>query len=242
MNSLTRIAISQLLTGACLLGAGLASAADDAPTLLAQIRSGDPASLREAAQDIAAQGAAPEAVLDALSDALLARASAAGAADIHAVQQGCRALGRIGNKRYYRVLRQLADTRDANAGLRTACSAAADRLGGAAGPQYQASPVAHADTPPSPPADNGPRYQPISAISPGMSMQQVYAIAGPPTATEHVHRAGSFMPYRFRDDHTGVTNALYRGQGRVIFSDPDPYHADAQVIGVQIDPGESGSP
>lgn len=230
------------------LSAGTAHAALSAGDQynLEQIKSGSPGGLRAAAQNIQASGAAPLEVTDALAEAMLQSASK-GDAFADAVAWSCKGLAATGNRRYYTAIKQIAD----NGGkkLRKHCEKAADSLGSADGAQYvqggaslsgsaaasSGAPAAAAATPPT-----SGSFKPISEIKPGMSLQQAYAISGPPTSSNSHVTGKAFIPFNFKGSDSYRTIGHYKGQGRIIFSNSSAYNTEQRVLEVQIDPNETG--
>ena len=249
-----KTAATTLLAAASLLLASTAFAALSAGDQynLDQIRSGSPAGLRSAAQNVQAAGSAPEVVLDSLAEALLQNQTQTGTTYIDALSWTCKALAATGNKRYYTALRSVAGNDNAHKKLRKYCDKSADDLGGADGAQYSAGGVslqagasasasaAAKSAPPAAAPAAGGSYKPITEIKPDMSMQQVYAIAGPPTSTNSHITGKAFIPFNFRGKDSYRSVAHYKGQGRIVFSNSSAYTSDQRVLEVQLDPNESG--
>lgn len=243
---------STLLALAGLLVVGVASAALSAGDQynIDQIKSGSPVGIRSAAQNIQATGTAPEVVLDTLAEVLLQNQTQAGNTYIDALSWSCKALAATGNKRYYTAIKSVADNDAANKKLRKYCSKSADDLGSADGPQYaeggaslkgghsaSSAPSNALEAASKPPAGG---YKPITAITVDMSMQQVYAIAGPPTSTNAHVTGKAFIPFNFKGKDSYRSIGHYKGQGRIVFSNSSAYSSDQRVLEVQIDPNESG--
>lgn len=212
---------------------------------LEQIRSGSPGGLRAAAQNIQASGAAPLEVTDALAEAML-QSAPKGDAFADAIAWGCKGLAATGNRRYYTVVKQLGDS--GNRKLEKHCEKAASSLGSAEGPQYAqggvslsagASATAGSATAAAAPADGG-AFKPITELKPGMSLQQAYAISGPPTSSNSHVTGKAFIPFNFKGNDSYRTIGHYKGQGRVIFSNSSAYTSEQRVLEVQVDPNEAG--
>lgn len=218
---------------------------------LEQIRSGSPGGLRAAAQNIQNSGASPLEVTDALAEAML-QSAPKGDAFADAVAWGCKGLAATGNRRYYTVLKQLGDS--GNRKLEKHCDKAAGSLGSAEGPQYMQGGVslsggasastggnaltqaaAAASAPP-----QGGSFKPITELKPGMSLQQAYAISGPPTSSNSHVTGKAFIPFNFKGNDSYRTIGHYKGQGRVIFSNSSAYTSEQRVLEVQVDPNEGG--
>lgn len=244
------------LVSLCALAYGTAAVALSAGDQykLDQILTGGPESIRAAAKSIAGSGAAPQ-VLDALAEAAFTRRNEQTRTGVDAVAWSCKALAAAGGKRYYSVVRSIANSEGTHRSARKHCGRAAETLGGAEGKQYvagsvsldkaRASRAASASQATAParaaPANSG-KYSPVTEIKVGMSEQEAYAIAGPPTSTTSHITGKSFIPYNFKGGDTRRTIALYKGQGRVVFSNNSRYSSGRSVIEVQINPGEGGYP
>ncbi|WP_051278706.1 hypothetical protein [Solimonas flava] len=222
---------------------------------LDQIRSGSPAAIRAAAQNIEASGTASPVVTDALAEALLQNQTQSANTYVDALSWSCKALAATGNKRYYAALKQVGDNPQAHKKTRKYCGNAAAGLGGADGEQYalgMAASTAAASAPagkrtaavaapsaPAPAAADG-AYKPITEVKPDMSMQQAYAIAGQPTSTNAHVTGKAWIPFNFKGGDAYRTIAHYKGQGRIIFSNTSAYSSGQRVLEVQIDPNEAG--
>lgn len=85
-------------------------------------------------------------------------------------------------------------------------------------------------------------YHPITVVREGMSMQEAYDLAGPPTAT-HQHQTGkAFNPFNVVGTDVVRQVALYRGQGRIVFSNVSTYSSAWRVVEVIENKDESGYP
>ncbi|WP_020650892.1 hypothetical protein [Solimonas variicoloris] len=227
---------------------------------LDQIRSGAPAAIRAAAQNIEASGASSPVVTDALAEVLLKNQSQSGNAYVDALSWSCKALAATGNKRYYSALKQVSDNPQTHKKTRKYCNNAAAGLGGADGEQYAlgmaasaataavvpaAAPAAAAKStaaaaaPAAAAAADG-AYKPITEVKPEMSQQQAFAIAGPPTSTNAHVTGKAWIPFNFKGGDSYRTIAHYKGQGRIIFSNTSAYSTGQRVLEVQIDPNEAG--
>jgi hypothetical protein len=72
-----------------------------------------------------------------------------------------------------------------------------------------------------------------------MSMQEVYSLVGYLTNTVSHQTGNAWVPFSAGKD-LACTIALYKGQGRIIFSH-SPYESDLKVLKVIVDPDETGS-
>ncbi|MFT4518241.1 MAG: hypothetical protein ACI9JM_000622 [Halioglobus sp.] len=81
----------------------------------------------------------------------------------------------------------------------------------------------------------------LDVIVVGMSMQEVYALVGQPTATTTHQTGKAWIPFNYGAKDLARTILLYKGQGRVICSH-DGYSSTTKVLEVIVDPGETGYP
>ena len=82
----------------------------------------------------------------------------------------------------------------------------------------------------------------LSKVKEGMSMQEVYELVGQPSAT-YTHQTGkAWIPFNFAAKDVSRTVALYKGQGRVIFSLVSAYSGVHRVLEIELNPDESGYP
>lgn len=203
---------------------------------------GGPASVRKAAQNIYRSGSAQQ-VTDTLAEITLKNRASTDNTTIDSVAWGCKALVQSGGGRYHTVVNSLANDDSVHAKARKHCSKAAGS-GSASGAQYQPGSVSLAQAKSRAAANNAPAnggsFQPISAVKEGMSLEQAYAIAGPPTST-HRHITGKqFIPFNFKGSDTHRTVGRYKGQGRIIFSNTNAYTSGKVVHSVELDPNEAG--
>ncbi|MGB1558280.1 MAG: hypothetical protein ACPHCJ_10895 [Oceanococcaceae bacterium] len=214
-----------------------------------QILQGGPSSLRSAAKSITSGGASQE-LLDILAETLLQNLNQEGKAYVDALAWSCKALGASGNKRYAGVLE--AAVQEGGKKLDKHCGRAAADLGPAEGAQYKKGMVnlsqlkgqsaSSSPAAPAPKASSASRTGKISDVKEGMSYDEALAIAGAPTSTSSHITGKSFIPFNFKGADTRRTNAHYKGQGRIVFSNPNQYTSDMRVLEVQVDPNESGYP
>lgn len=88
-------------------------------------------------------------------------------------------------------------------------------------------------------AANG-QHHPISAVTVGMSRQQAMDMAGSPTSTYHHQTGKAWNPFNFKGGDMVRENALYKGQGRIVFANSSRYTSSMEVIEVILDEGEDG--
>jgi hypothetical protein len=212
-------------------------------------------SLQEAARNIYNGDGAEQEASDVLAEELLENIDKPGNSYVQALSWACKGLANTGSKRYYTAVKQAAES--GNKKIRKYCDKAADDLGSADGPQYTKGMVslsklqekgpAAADSPAaerpavSKHAASG-HYQPISAATVGMSLQEAEDLIGPPTSTTEHITGKAFIPFNFKGGDTYRIIYLYKGQGRVIFSSTSRYARTLRVHEVQENPDEGGYP
>lgn len=222
--------------------------------LIQQIEQGGPVSIRQAAQTIERSGERDPRVLDALAEAMLQNYQIVNNTNTDAMAWACKGLASSGNKRYYTAVKQVAEFD--NRKLRKHCERAAENLGGPEGEQYaqgmvslntttgaQAATSKPAQSAQSKPAAGGEtNFAPITEVKAGMSMEQAYAVAGHPTSTTTYETGKRWVPFNFKGGDIARTAALYKGQGRIVFSNNSAYSSGMSVLEVIVDPNEKGYP
>lgn len=218
--------------------------------LIEQITSGGPVSIRQAAQTIERSGEQDTRVLDVLAEALLQNYKVSNTTNIDAMAWACKGLAASGNKRYYTAINAVAESDEARK-LSKYCKRAAKELGTAEGEQYvqgmvsltAPASVATATTASESKSNSSDgKFAPITEVKVGMSLEQAYAIAGYPTATSSYETGKRWVPFNFKGGDVTRTAALYKGQGRIVFSNNSAYSSGMSVAEVQVDPKESGYP
>lgn len=215
------------------------------------LSNGGPTTVRSAARSMHRTGESDPRVLDVAAEVLLrGYQDASDRTEVDALAWVTNALSNAETDRYQGVLKMVKD----GAGHRK-LSGYADRHITSdlpAGEPYQAGNVAleqvaeatareeRAAPAPASAPDGG--YHPISVVKPGMSMQEAFDLAGPPTAT-HQHQTGkAWVPFNFRGGDVVRQQALYRGQGRIVLSNTSRYANSWEVLEVILDEEESGYP
>lgn len=84
-----------------------------------------------------------------------------------------------------------------------------------------------------------PPDAPFAKIKTGMSIGEVYSLIGQPTDTSHHITGKSFIPYYYGGD-THRMEAIYKGQGRIVFSPRNAFTSDMEVMEINYDPKEPG--
>jgi hypothetical protein len=212
------------------------------------LANGGPVSIRDAAKSIYNTGETDEQVLDALAEVLLQNYQKPGNTIIDALSWGCKALGASGNARYRNVLKEVED-KGSHRKLRKYASKSLDQLSDGDAKQYTkgTAPLDKYKNPPKKqtaavkPAASG-KTVPLSEIKVGMSMQEAYALAGHPTATTSHQTGKAWIPFNYKGGDSMRTIALYKGQGRIVFSNESHYSSGWRVLEVLLDENESGYP
>ncbi len=213
---------------------------------ISQISQGGPVTLRNAAQSIERSGNADIVVLDTLAEAMLVHSTATGKSFADAVSWSCKGVVASGNRRYYSAVNQVAENA-VNRKTRKHCSKAAKSLGSAEGEQYVAG-MTSLEAAKEMAAKSAPKVKAASGKSPntevqvGMSMEQAYSIAGTPSNTTSYMTGKAFRPFNFKGADNHRTAALYKGQGRIVFSNNNQYSNNMKVLEVIVNPAESGYP
>lgn len=212
------------------------------------IANGGPVTVRDAAKSIQRSGESDTAVLDVLAERLLRDYQKPGKTEADAMAWAAIALGNSGNPRYHAALTEVA-TKSDNRKLVKHTNKALKGIKSSEGPQYTQGTVSleklkDSPAPAAKPAarhDNG-TYVSLSEIREGMSMQEVTDLAGPATATTSHITGKAFRPFNFRGADTTRTYYLYKGQGRVVFSNESHYSGTWRVREVILDENETGYP
>lgn len=83
---------------------------------------------------------------------------------------------------------------------------------------------------------------PISTIREGMSMQEAFDLAGQPTSQHSYQTGKNWIPFNYKGGDIRRKDALYIGQGRIVFSNTSRYSDSWKVLEVVLDESESGYP
>lgn len=212
---------------------------------------GGPTSIREAADYMYHAGTSDQEVLDVAAEVLAQGYRRSDASDPNAWV--CKALGNSRNGRYKALLEQVA--KDGDRRLQRHCSKAAEGLPAATGDGYQAGTIdlakyragLAASAPAAKPATAAPAAGTGGAVTfdqvkVGMSMEQVASIIGQPTAmTSHI-TGKAFNPFNVTGKDSARQVALYKGVGRIEYSNSSAYTSVFRVINIVVNPNESGYP
>lgn len=217
-----------------------------------QLVQGGPVSIREAAQSIYHSNYRETETLDVAAEVLLQKyRSASDSTSADALAWVCKALASSGNGRYKAVLSEVVANSN-NSKLDRHCTKAANSLS-AGGTPYTAGsvnldayrngkgkPAASAAAPAHAAVAQGSGA--FSDIRTGMSMDEVNALLGAPTAT-FTHQTGkAWNPFNFKGTDVARVVSLYKGKGRITFSQESVYANVWRVMDVTHNPNESGYP
>lgn len=206
-------------------------------------------SLKQASQEMFNSGETNPAVLDLVAESLLQHYGTATQGDIDGLSWAAKALGKSGNARYHSTLAEVAEKAD-NKKLRKYADQALDQVGDANGTQYQRGMASlkggkHAQSQVSGKEEKRQSTsgsKGLEAVTKGMSMSEAYALAGEPTSTTGHVTGKAWIPFNFRGADTSRQYSLYKGKGRIIFTNSSYYDHSWHVLEVQIDPKEGGYP
>jgi hypothetical protein len=224
------------------------------------LANGGPSSIRSTAESIYNTGNTDQDVLDAAAETLAQNYRKNPSSETYADAMAwlCRALGNSGNARYKAVVEDVANHAESRK-LKKHCDKAAGNLPKAAGAtpyvagsfdlsKYKegadgAAPVAAA-TAAAPAAGAAPATagKGFSVVKEGMSKEEVEALIGVPTAvTSHI-TGKAFRPFNFKGSDTHRVISLYKGVGRIIYSNSSAYTSTYRVVEIVNDSSESGYP
>ena len=213
-------------------------------------------SVKEASQDIFNNSEDNQTVLDTLAEVLLQNYANAPTGDIDALSWAAKALGKSRNPRYRDTLSTVTNNSSTNKKLRKYADQALDSLSDSNVPQYKkgtvslkksassaskSSSTSQSSTSQSIASSSG-KGQPLSAVKKGMSMSEAYALVGEPTTSTGHITGKAWIPFNFKGSDTARQYSLYKGKGRIIFTNRSYYDHTWQVYEVQVDPNETGYP
>ena len=212
-----------------------------------QLTKGGPESIRQAAESIYHTNYTDQKVLDVAADVLL-KGYQKNSDNSHqdAMAWICRALGNSHNGRYKAAVTKAAQSDSRK--LRKHCGNAADDLpassgasfkGGAASSSKDSSEPAEAAAKP---AHGKKGKGSFANIREGMSMEEVVALIGAPTAMTTHLTGKAWIPFNFKGGDTVRQYALYKGRGRIIYSKESAYTSIFRVVTISPDANESGYP
>jgi DNA-directed RNA polymerase specialized sigma24 family protein len=224
------------------------------------LANGGPSSMRSAAESIYNTGNTDQDVLDAAAETLLTNYRKNPTSETYADAMAwlCRALGNSSNARYKSVVEEVANNAESRK-LKKHCDRAAGDLPKADGAGYvagsfdlskykegasAAAPAATAAAAPAAAAAAAPAGpgKGFSVVKEGMSREEVEALIGVPTAVSSHITGKAFRPFNFKGSDTHRVNALYKGVGRIIYSNSSAYSSTYRVVEIVEDSSESGYP
>ena len=206
-------------------------------------------SVKQASQEIFNNGEDNQTVLDTLAEVLLQNYVNAPTGDIDALSWAAKALGKSRNPRYRDALTSVAGS--SNKKLAKYANSALDDLSDSTVPQYKKGTVSlkksankssASSTSTSSSASSTGKGQALSAVKKGMSMAEAYALVGEPTTSTGHMTGKAWIPFNFKGSDTVRQYSLYKGKGRIIFTNRSHYDHTWQVYEVQIDANEPGYP
>jgi len=220
------------------------------------LASGGPNTVSDAAQDVYNQRIVDQEVLDVTAETLnqYYTRNQNDRDYVDATSWLCKALGSSGNGRYRDFVQTVVKSH-VHKRARKYCDNALDGLPKGVANQFQpgsvdlakykeSSSAQRAGTPP--PAANsrpsGRRTVDFSEVHEGMSQQEVEDMIGPPTATTGHVTGKAFAPFNYRGKDTVRMYALYKGVGKIVYSNDSRYSGTYRVREVIADPNESGYP
>lgn len=215
-----------------------------------QLAQGGPHTIRGVAQSIVNTGETDPELLDVLSEVLLQNYTRSSKTDTDANAWASRALGSSGNGRYRSVLEQVIEKSD-NRKLKKYAKKALKSLPKDGSAQYTAGTVSldklKASAAKSKPAQtsqasNNGNTLPISEVKIGMSIQEVYSMCGQPTNTVSHQTGKAWIPFNYKGGDVARQIGIYKGQGRVVFSNVSAYSSAWRVKEIILDENESGYP
>ncbi len=248
-----KVFFSVILSGCVLLFSSLASAASEVGQhYIDRIANGGPSTVRDVARTIQKSRFSETEVLDVLAERLIQDYQKGGRLEADAMAWAAIALGDSGNSRYYDVLAHVANTATQSK-VAKHTKKSLKKLKKTNVAQYTAGQVSLAaarntnQVPVTQPAVQGSarsqgQYISISKIQAGMSQAEVNDLAGPPTATTNHITGKAFIPFNFKGSDTVRIYHLYKGQGKIVFSNESAYSSGLRVREVIIDPSETGYP
>ncbi len=248
--SLTAVLFTMLLA----VNTCLAANAGGQRTIEMLVRGG-PESQRDAAQAVYNGFDRNTEILDVMAEVLLQTYQRPGFVQVDATSWMCKALGASGNARYKGVLQQIADKAverkvrkyaeqslsmlpQGDAALYIAGTVDLVKLRDEA-MHTQKQPAAGANA--QPPTYGGPGNGSFDRITHGMSMEEVFSLIGQPTATTSRITGKAWAPFYYGGD-TARMFALYKGKGRIVFSNASQFSPVWRVMDIARDPSESGYP
>lgn len=216
---------------------------------------GGPESQRDAAQAVYNGFDRNPEILDVMAEVLLQTYQRPGFVQADAASWMCKALGASGNGRYRGVLLQISD-KASERKVRKYAEQSLSMLPQVETDLYVAGTVDLAklhdklthgqpdvskSTKSGPPPPSGSGNAAFDRITHGMSMEEVVSLLGQPTATTSRITGKAWAPFYYGGD-TARLFALYKGKGRIVFSNASQFSPVWRVMDIVKDPSESGYP
>jgi hypothetical protein len=214
---------------------------------------GGPTSIRSAAESIFNTGNTDQEVLDAAAETLAINYKKNPASETHADAAAwlCKALGNSGNGRYKALLTEVTDQAQGKK-LRKHCNKAADNLPKGVAPyvvgSFNLAAYKEGAEPAAKQAGAKPGAAPATAtkgfsiVKEGMSKEEVESLIGVPTAMSSHITGKQFKPFNFKGKDTHRVVALYKGVGRIVYSNSGAYSSTYTVLEIVSDSSETGYP
>jgi hypothetical protein len=206
---------------------------------------GGPVSLKSTAESVYRSGSADIEVTDTMAEILLQNYTQNDRQYTDALAWTAKALGNTGNARYRDVLTEVLNN-SGNKKLNKHVQGSINNLGKDNVEQYKKGMVDLTKNAPQATEAKAvtlePGQQAITAAVIGMSMEEVYTLCGSPTSTTSHITGKQFRPFNFKGGDDVRTIALYKGQGRIVFSQDSRYNTTWKVLEVIVNPNEGGYP
>jgi hypothetical protein len=250
MNAFSKwlIKIVIVLVPLAMTGTSSWAASAVAQRYIEQLAQGGPHTIRSVSQSIVSTGERDPELLDVLSEVLLQNYSRDSKTDTDANAWASKALGASGNGRYRSVLEEVIESSN-NKKLNKYAKKALKGLPDDGSAQYAKGSVSLDDMKPSetaantqPKRNSDGKLLPISEVKIGMSIQEVYAMCGDPTTTTSHQTGKAWIPFNYKGGDVARQIGVYKGQGRVVFSNVSAYSSAWRVKEVILDENESGYP
>lgn len=213
---------------------------------------GGPTSIRDAAKSIYHTGEKDIEVLDVAAEVLLKnQRDSSSNTMVDALAWVSKALGQSGNPRYKSVLQEVVQNshrkvaKHAKKALRSLSGDAKQYQAGSVNLEAASKKAAantKAQTAKLAKKMKAQGKASIADISKGMSREEVYSLMGQPTAVSSHQTGKAWIPFNFKGADVVRSNAFYKGQGRIVFSQDSVYSQNFRVLEVHINPNESGYP
>ncbi|MBU2886025.1 hypothetical protein KO507_09655 [Gilvimarinus agarilyticus] len=211
---------------------------------------GGPTTIRDVAKSIYRSEQANTQVLDVAAEVLMRDYQVAiDNTQIDALAWVIKALALADTNRYQVILAEVAENASHRKIAKYARKMQDDDL--PEGPAYEPGSVVLADYEPdqaSPVAgasaatESNREVHPITIVREGMSIQEAYDLVGYPTS-EHTYQTGKqWIPFNYKGGDIRRQAALYKGQGRIVFSNTSRYSNSWRVLEVLVDEAETGYP